>query len=196
MKISENSPIYNLFQLPYNVVTMPNYQQRYKFVTSAPVLFVFYALGFGVLEQFPRDRPFSWISVAFIGVPFGLLMAVMTRRRVMKFNRTTGVDDPNKQWEMHDSVRSGRLPSDPEILRAMPDYLDSRIRANEQSRKFSTPFIVFIAVANIAVAIWTRSIVEGLVSVPLIALGIMNHFITSNQAMKLRRLQKQLASTS
>jgi hypothetical protein len=178
------------------VIAMANYYRRYRIVTSAPLLFLFYGLGFGIVEQFPQHRPFSWTSVAFIGVPFGAIMTVATKRSYRKFDETTGLSSKKQQWEMHNTVRAGKLPTDPEVRKLFPEYLNKRIQNNEKSTKFSRAFLLILATANILLSVWNKSVFEGLLSVLLVGLAIMTYFIGLTQTKKLNRLEEQLSSLS
>jgi hypothetical protein len=178
------------------VIAMANYYRRYKIITSSPVLFLFYGLGFGIVEQFPQHRPFSWTSVAFIGVPFGAIMTAATKRNYRKFDETTGLSSKKQQWEMHDTVRTGTLPTDPEIRKLFPEYLNKRIQTNQKSTKFSPVFLLILAMANILLSVLDKSVSEGLLSLLLVGLAIMTYLIGLNQTKKLNRLEEQLSSLS
>lgn len=177
-------------------MAMANYEFRQKVFTSAPVLFILYAVPFGVFLQFTRPannyHSFSIVNAGFVGIPFGIMMTLATKRRLQKFNKTTGLSEKKQQWAVHDAVRTGVLPTDPTILKVMPKYIEKRIKQNQQSKKYTTPLLLLFLAGSSLIAFTTHTILLGIFSLIYPIIAILNYFTTKQQTEKLESLKAQL----
>jgi Na+/melibiose symporter-like transporter len=108
---------------------MTHLKRRREIFSSPPVLFLLYAITFGVITQYIGNKNLhqSLIPSAVSAVIFGVLMTFSTMKRLRRFNQSTGLSDPKDQQELHDAVRKGIMPTEPALKEAMPSYLKKRM---------------------------------------------------------------------
>lgn len=167
---------------------------RRKIFLSTPFYFVIYTVSFGVLQGFinGNGQRFSLVTAVATGISFGAIMALLTKRRQAKFNETTGVSDPRQQFAVHDVVRTGKLPRDPTLRRALPGYLEKRQKTNQQARKSSTIFLAVIGVGSFAEAAFDKDLLFGFIGAGLLVMAGLNYRLTGKQAKNIASLQAQL----
>jgi hypothetical protein len=174
---------------------MSNLDFRQKVFTSPAFYFIFYTFVFGGLQLLDKNgnRHASWPLALLDGLCFGSIMTLVTRRNQAKYNASTGVNNPKKQVMMHMAVQKGELPKDKASLAAMPAYLESRAKRNQQSRKFSTAFLAFVALSNLVLSVTTKDKAESVLSLFVLGLAYMNYRTTAQQYEKISNMQSRLA---
>jgi hypothetical protein len=133
----------------YNSRTMSRPELVQRLFSSKEFLFLFYTLGMGTFIQLlpPNNRPFSWSLVLIIGVPSGFVMTFMTLRQIKKNNELTGLTEATEQRELYKAVKTGILPDDPKIRKALGHYLPRLIEANLQANQKGSSLVFVIILA-------------------------------------------------
>ncbi len=172
---------------------MTNLERRRKIILSAPGMFLLYTVLFGALTAFmgQSNNQRSWVNAVIISIPFGLIMTAVSQRRQRKFNQSTGQTDQKKQWALHDAVKDGIMPTDPDLRTAMPAYLESRLRTARKSRINASAIILLISLVGSGFAMATHDTGEGVISVFLLLGAVNNYFSATKQIEKINKLQNR-----
>lgn len=171
---------------------MANLENRRKIFRSTPVLVVASVLIFGVPLEVASEGPFSWIDVIIFGLPLGLLNIWFLKRQMQRAGRAAGISNIDQQWTLADSIRTGRLPKDPKLIKALPSFLEERTKELKKSRKQVTPLLLVFATLSLLLAIGGAGVmVLFAVLFPLFAM--LNYKVTKRMDKKINVLREKLS---
>lgn len=172
-----------------NMANIKRRQKIYTIITSIPVASVLYGLPFGALMTFKDGRPFSWTLFVIVSALFGIPMAIIMKRR---FRKMFGATPPsNQDWMLWENFKKEVLPTDPNLLRAMPDYLDKAESRLSQSRK-TLPTMVIISVPIILFGFLSGSVLLGILGTLMLVMMVASFFSLKKTEQKINNLREKL----
>jgi hypothetical protein len=165
-----------------------------KLFTSPVFLFLYYSVLFGTVIQLVSNgnRPFSWAFAAIIGVPAGLIMTAISLRQLKKSGKAIGLTDPAKQRTVQAALKTGKLPDDPQVRKALPAFLEKSLKATEKIRKYGMAFIVAVGASSLLLAIGNRNSLQIAMWVVFMLAGFVIYVSTQKTRIRIDELHRQL----
>lgn len=168
--------------------------QHIRKLFSSPVfLFLFYTFFFGVLLQFftIHERPFSWKSVLLFGVPCGIVLTAISLLQIKKFNESLGLTDPQQIKALHAAIKTGELPSDPQVRKALPAFLHKRFPTTKKLRS-SMIILGVIGGLQLLTGLAKRNLLDIGWAAAFLLFFTMAYLAARRSAAKIDHLYKQL----
>lgn len=176
---------------------MQYYQERWrKLLLSPPVLFMLYGGPFGViteLSNYPSGQR-SLLRGVFTGGFFGVAMTLVTVLTTRKFNKRLGITSTEQRIALDRSVKKGVLPQDPALLKALPVYIDQRIRQNRNLRKYGPFQFLLYTLLDVYLTISEHSWFWPIVGLYIIGLAVYAYRNSTARLHKLEQIRQKLAA--
>lgn len=169
-------------------MTIEQRKKYHEFVTSYPVMFLMHGTGFGVIMASMAKGPFSWQLALMCGVPFGLIMAYVMKRRLQ--NDSPGTPRSDTEWQLLDHFKKGTLPTDPELIKVFPEYIKQQELVLDQSRK-ALPWMIIIGAVGLLYGV-NGGIAMGICGIFILGLAIFSMISINKTGKKIQLFHARL----
>lgn len=165
-----------------------------KLFNSPLFLFLYFTVIFGMVFQlFSRNvHDFSWSYVVYRGIPFGLVMATLTLRKIRSQTAHIGITNVDDLQTMRASLKTGELPADPVLRKAMPVYLDYASKPYLQFKKYDKVMVAFFVLFGALTVALGHDFTSLAIAIFILTASIVSFRYTRRQTAILESLYEKL----
>jgi hypothetical protein len=163
-------------------------QKRHKIITSIPVATLLYGVPFAFMMSIMGRESFPWWLFMIVGMVFGLPMAIIMKR---KLNNMPAMPRSNQDWTLGEYFKKDSLPTEPKLLKAMPEYLDKIEQQIDQSKK-ALPVMTAIGLGSIFFGFLNNSLFLEICGLPIVGMMVFSIFSLKKSAQKTQSLRERL----
>lgn len=170
---------------------------RLRRFSSSPVFsFLFFSLFFGTLAKaITVNSSLSWIIAVAVGLLFGLAMTAFAIWNKKRFCKTIGLADPSKLYMLQRTLTTGKIPDDPDALKALPAYLQKILPLTKGVGRTYLLIAVLFNVFQLTSAIATGKIKTALIITIFSCWIFLCYMLVRRANAKIDKLYAQLQIT-